>query len=166
MYIAIGKIIKVHGVQGYLRAIPYSGLPDRFLHLKTIYIDTGHEMRGFILEDVQVQDQTSLLRMKGIETRDAAAALLKKELWVPEEQQIDLPEDVYFIHDLIGLKVFDEEGEYLGELAEVLSNAGNDVYAVRKDGREILVPAVSEFVKEVNLQQKKMVVQLIDGMLE
>lgn len=166
MYIAIGKIIKAHGVQGYLRVIPYSGLPDRFLHLKMIYIETGHEMRGFILEDVQVQDQTSLLKLKGIETREAAVTFLKNELWVPEEQHIDLPEDVYFIHDLIGLKVFDGEGEYLGELAEVLSNAGNDVYLVRQNAREILIPAVSEFVKEVNLQQQKMVVQLIDGMLE
>lgn len=166
MYIAIGKIIKAHGVQGYLRAIPYSGLPDRFLHLKTVYIETGYEMRGFILDDVQVQDQTSLLKLKGIETREAAASLLRKELWVPEDQQIDLPEDVYFIHDLIGLKVYDGEGEYLGELAEVLSNAGNDVYVVRKDLREILIPAVSEFVKEVNLRQRKIVVQLIDGMLD
>ena len=163
MYIAIGTIVKVHGLQGYLRAIPYSGLPDRFLHLKTIYIESGHEIRGFILEDVQVQDQTSLLKLKGIETRETAATFLKKELWVPEEQRIDLPEDVYFIHDLIGLKVFDGEGEYL---AEVLSNAGNDIYVVRKDGQEILIPAVLEFVKEVNLRQQKMVVQLIDGMLE
>jgi 16S rRNA processing protein RimM len=166
MYIAIGKIIKVHGVQGYLRAIPYSGIPDRFLYLKTIYIGTSHEMRGFILEDVVVQEQTSLLKMKGIETREAAVTLLKKELWAPEEQQIDLPEGVYFIHDLIGLKVIDGEGEYLGELVEVLSNAGNDVYVVRKDEGDILIPAVSEFVQEVNLQQQKMVVQLIDGMLE
>lgn len=166
MYIAIGKIIKAHGVQGYLKAIPYSELPDRFLHLKTVYMETAAGMKGFLVDDVKMQNELSLLKLKGIETREAAASWLKKELWVPEDQQIDLPQDNYFVHDLIGLKVFDTEGKFLGELAEVLSNAGNDIYLVRNGRREILIPAVSRFVKEIDLFKKTMVVQLIEGMLE
>jgi 16S rRNA processing protein RimM len=166
MYIAVGKIIQVHGVQGHIKAIPYSGLPDRFTHLKTLYIKTVEEMRGFILEDVQVQNEVSLIKLKGIETREVAISFIKKDLWVPEEQQIELAEGEYFIHDLIGLKVFNTDGEYLGKLDEVLLNAGNEVYVVKENQREILIPAVSEFVKEINLRQKQMIVQLIEGMLE
>jgi 16S rRNA processing protein RimM len=166
MYIAVGKIIKVHGVQGHVKAIPYSGFPDRFTHLKTVYIDTEEGMCGFILEDVQLQNEVSLLKLRGIESRETAAALVKKDLWVPEEQQIELPEGEYFIHDLIGLAVFDTEGEYIGNLEEILLNAGNNVYVVRENQREVLIPAVPEFVKEINLQQKKVIVQLIEGMLE
>ena len=166
MYIAIGKIIKVHGVRGYVKAIAYSELPDRFLHLQTVYIETPGGMQGFLIEDIKLQSNISLLKLKGIETRDAAASLLQKDLRVPEEQQIELPEDNFFIHDLIGLQVSDTAGEYLGELAEVLSNAGNDVYLVRNESREILIPAVYRFVKEIDLLKKTMVVELIEGMLE
>lgn len=117
------------------------------------------------MEAVQVREQFSLLKFRGIDNREAAQALVKSELWVPEAKRTALPEDVYFIDDLLGLQVFDSEGEHLGELEEVLSNAGNDIYVVRKEGRELLIPAVSEFVKEVNLPQKKMLVRLIEGML-
>jgi 16S rRNA processing protein RimM len=166
MYIAVGKIIKVYGVQGHIKAIPYSGFPDRFTHLRMVYIEGGEGMCGFILEDVQVQNEVSLLKLRGIETRETAGTFVKKELWVPEEQQIELPEGEYFIHDLIGLEVFDTDGESVGKLEEVLLNAGNNVYVVREDQREILIPAVPEFIKLIDLQQKKMVVQLIEGMLE
>lgn len=165
MYIAVGKIVQTHGLKGYLKAIPYSGYPERFLHLETIHIENGEEMQGYIVEAVQVREQFSLLKFRGIDNREAAQALVKSELWVPEAKRTALPEDVYFIDDLLGLQVFDTGGEHLGELEEVLSNAGNDIYVVRKEGQELLIPAVSEFVKEVNLPQKKMLVRLIEGML-
>lgn len=165
MFIAVGKIVKTHGLKGYVKAIPYSGYPERFLHLQTIHVGNGEEMQGYIVEAVQVGEQFSLLKFRGIDTRETAQTLVKSELWVPEGKKTALPQGVYFIDDLLGLQVFDSEGEHLGELGEVLSNAGNDVYVVRKEGREVLIPAVSQFVKEVNLPQKKMVVQLIEGML-
>ena len=166
MYIAIGKIIQTHGIQGYLKVIAYSGYPDRFLKLKTAYIEIDREMRGFIIDDIKPQNQASLIKFRGIDNREAARFLVKNELWVPEDQKIDLPEDTYFIHDLIGLSVFDTTQQYLGELQDVFQNAGNDIYSVWNDDREILIPAVSEFVKEINLQEKKIIVQLIEGMAD
>lgn len=165
MYIAVGKIVQTHGLKGYLKAIPYSGYPERFVHLKAIHVGTGEEMHGYIVEAVQVREGFSLLKLQGIDNREAARTLVKNELWVPEEKKIELPDDVYFIDDLLGLQVFDGGGVYLGELEVVLSNAGNDIYVVRNEEREVLIPAVSRFIKEVNLPQKKMVVQLIEGML-
>lgn len=166
MYISIGKVAQTYGIQGYLKVMSFSGVPDRFLKLKTIYMEIDQEMRGFIVEDAKLQHMATLLKLRGVDTREAARFLVKKELWVPEDQMIDLPEDTFFVHDLVGLKVFDTAQQYLGELQEVMQNTGNDIYVVREDDREILVPAVSEFVKEINLQEGKMVVQLIEGMAD
>ncbi len=166
MFIAIGKIVQTHGLKGYIKVVAYSGEPDRFFNLKTIYMEVDQEMCGFIIEDIQPLNQASLMKLRGVDTREAAKFLVKNEVWVPEDQKIELPEDTYFIHDLIGLSVFDTTQQYLGELQEVFQNAGNDIYSVRQDDREILIPAVSEFVKEINLREKKMVVQLIEGMVD
>ncbi|NIW80827.1 MAG: 16S rRNA processing protein RimM [Calditrichae bacterium] len=166
MYIAIGKITRTHGTAGYMEAIPYSDLPERFQKLKTLYIENEFGMQGFIVEDVQISPRKSLLKFKGLDEREAVRFLAGKEIWVPEVQKIDLPDDTYFIHDLIGLKVFDIHGHYIGRLEEVFSNAGNDIYRVKVEDKEVLLPAVSQFIKKINLKEKKMIVELIEGMLE
>ena len=99
MYIAIGKIIQTHGIQGYLKVIAYSGYPDRFLKLKTAYIEIDREMRGFIIDDIKSQNQATLIKFRGIDNREAARFLVKNELWVPEDQKIDLPEDNQYAND-------------------------------------------------------------------
>lgn len=166
MFIAIGKISQPHGTKGYLKAFPYSEIPDRFLGVKIIYMETELGMQGFIVEDIQVRGRFSLLKFKHFETRDAVKKFSGKELFLPEEQRIEMPEGDYFVHDLIGLQVFDVQGNLLGTLEEVWINTGNDVYVVRRNGDEILIPAVSEFVKEVNVTTGRMVVHLIEGMRE
>ncbi len=166
MFIAIGKISQPHGTRGYLKAFPYSEIPDRFRGIKTVYIETELGMQGLIVEDVQLRDRFSLVKFKHYETRDAAKKLAGKELFLPEDQRIEIPEGDYFVHDLIGLHVFDVQGNLLGTLEEVWKNTGNDIYVVRRNGDEILIPAVSEFVKAVDVTTGRMVVQLIEGMRE
>jgi 16S rRNA processing protein RimM len=80
------------------------------------------------------------------------------------EEKIELPENNYFIHDLIGLKVFDIDENYLGVIENVLQMGANDVYQIIQEDNEILIPAVSEFVKDISLKEKKMIVKLIEGM--
>lgn len=164
MYIAIGKIIQLHGIRGYVKAVAYSGVTERFLALKTLYVELDDGTRGLILEDILLQQNSTLLKFKNIDSREEAAPFVGKDLLVPQEQKIDLPEDVYFIHDLIGLQVFDIEGNYLGVLQDVFVMAGNDVYQVKRGGEEILIPAVSEFVKEITLTERKMIVKTIEGL--
>ena len=166
MYITIGRIIQTHGTGGYVKAVPYSGIPERFIELKTVYIDSDEGIQGFIIEDVQLQNGASLLKLRGVETREAARVFLKKELLVPEEQKISLPANSYFIHELIGCAVFDIHGQYIGQLEEVLVHAGSDIYVVRREDQETLIPAVSEFVKEIRPDEKKILVALIEGMAD
>ena len=166
MYIAIGRVLQTHGVQGYVKATAYSGIPERFLRLKTVYVETDEGYRGLVVEGVQLRGSTILLKLKGITTRESAQPLIQKELFVPESEKIDLPENTYFIHDLIGLRVFDMAGRYLGTVEEVWTQGAHDVYVVRQGGREILIPAVSRFVKRVDLKGQKILVELIEGMIE
>jgi 16S rRNA processing protein RimM len=166
MFIAIGKIIKLHGINGYVKVVSYSGILERFLKLTSIYMEIEGETRGFIPEDVVLDDSSANIKFKNINSREEAAPLVRKELLVPYEERVKLPADIFFIHDLIGLQVFDINGNYLGPLKDVFQMGGNDVYRVNDGKREILIPAVSEFVKEISLTEKKITVQLIEGMVE
>lgn len=165
MYIAIGNIIGTFGTRGYLKVKSYAGIPRRFLKLKTVYIEFGKGEKGFIIEEVSVRGEIAILKLRGIDNPEAAKKLIKKQLLIPYDQKIELPEDTFFIHDLIGLKVFDTKGNFLGVLSDVLRMGGNDVYQVLLDGREILIPAVSEFIKKISPVEGKMIVQLIEGMV-
>ena len=166
MFIAIGKIIKLHGISGYVKVVSYSRILERFLKLKSIYMEIEGETRGFIIDNVILEDSSANIKFNNINSREEAAPLIRKELLVPFEERIKLPPEIFFIHDLIGLQVFDINGNYLGLLEDVFQMGGNDVYRVNDGKRETLIPAVSEFVKEISLPEKKMTVELIEGMVE
>lgn len=166
MYIAIGKIVKTHGTQGFLKAVAYSENPERFQNLKVVYLEQEEGVRGYIVEAVETGRDFVLLKLRGINSREQAKKLVRMELLLPENQKINPPDDTYFIHDLIGLSVFDIHDNYLGKIVEVYQGAGNDVYEVRGERKKILIPAVSEFVKQVDLENKKVIVKLIEGMVE
>lgn len=164
MFIAIGKIIQPHGLNGYLKAIAYSGILERFLELKTLYIETEDETKGLILEDVILQDNYALIKFKNINNREEAASLVQKDLFIPYEDRLKLPEDNFFIHDLIGLQVFDIDGNYLGIIENVMQVGANDIYQINHGDHEILIPAATEFVKKISLKDKKIIVKLIEGL--
>lgn len=165
-YIAIGKVTQPHGLQGYVKVVSYARIPERFLELKTVYIDTETGLQGLIIEEVVIGDRITMLKFRGVDSREAARFLAQAELWVPDEQSIALSEGTYFIHDLVGLNVFDTEETFLGNLSEVWQGAGNDIYVITRGKREVLIPAVSDFILNIDLNEKKMTVQLIEGMIE
>ncbi len=166
MYVAIGRILKTTGVEGTLKAAAYSGFPERFLHLKSLYIQTEEGSRGFVVASAVVQGDVAVLKLKQVKTREAARELVGKEIFVPEAQRIEPPEGFYFLDEVIGVTVFDTSGEKIGRVTDVISHAANEVFVVREGEREVLIPAVRQFVKELNIPEGKMVVELIDGMLE
>jgi 16S rRNA processing protein RimM len=104
------------------------------------------------------------LKFKDIENREEARELVGKELYLPESKKVELPEDYFFIHDLLGLDVFDEDGNYYGLLDEVMKMGENEIYIVKNKDKEILVPANEEFVKKVDITGRKMIVRLWEGM--
>ncbi len=166
MYIAIGRIVGTSGVEGIIKATAYSGIPERFLQLKSLYVFSDEGYRGYVVKSAVVKQGQVLLQLKGITTREAAKALVGKEIFVPEDQRIEPPEGYYFLDDIVGLTVFDTAGNKIGKVTDVIAHAANEVYVVREGDREVLIPAVRQFVKEINIPEGRMVVELIEGMLE
>ncbi|GAB4368147.1 MAG: hypothetical protein Kow0042_09190 [Calditrichia bacterium] len=142
----------------------FSEVPNRFAQVKVVYWETPRGMEGRVVTGVKDCEPHVLLKLLDIDNRETAKGVVGKTLWLPEEEIVQLPEDTYFIHDLIGLEVFDIEGNYLGQLTDVIQMSGNDVYVVHHENRERLIPAVAEFVKMVDVSQRKMVVKLWEGM--
>jgi len=163
-YISVGKIVRAHGIDGWLVVQVYSGLSDRFDNVKVIYFSGSAGIEGKILSGVQLKGNLLMIRLKGVKNREEAKAFIGKEILLPETQRIELPENTYFIDDLIGIEVIDVDGNFIGILQEVLEMGGNDLYVVRKSEKETLIPAVSEFIKEVDISARKMVVRLWEGM--
>jgi 16S rRNA processing protein RimM len=137
---------------------------NRLDKVKVLYFEDPAGIQGHLLTGVYTQGGKIKIRLKGIQNKEEVKNFIGKEFFLPESQKILLPKDCYFIDDLIGLEVFDQHAEFRGILSEVLEMGGNDVYVVQEKNKEILIPAVREFIKKVDLKNRKMLVSLWDGM--
>lgn len=163
----IGQIVNTNGIKGVVKVIPYTDDLKRFEALKTIYIEKDKTLQEFSIEEVKYSKQSVLLKLQGIDTIEQAQLYRNCYLKIKREDARQLPQDTYFIVDLIGIKVFTDEGKFLGELQDVFPTGSNDVYVVKQNnGKQILLPAIGEVVKEVDLTNRKMIVHLLPGLQE
>ena len=163
----VGVIASTHGVHGEVRIFPTTDDVRRFKKLKEVILDTGKENRILEIESVKFFKQFAILKFRGIDTIDEAEKYRRKSLYVTRENAVRLQKDEYFIADLIGLQAESDEGEDLGELSDVLQTGANDVYVLSKEGTDdILLPAIRECVKEVDLENGKIIVHLLPGLRE
>lgn len=163
-YISIGRILRVHGTEGWVRVEMYSEIPNRLEGIRVVFLEAPGEPEGKIIKEIQYDNRGVLLRFKDVTTREEAKQIVGREILLPESQKVKLPRDTYFVHDLLNMDVVDEQGQPLGRIAEVLHMSGNDVYVVRNGEREVLIPAVGEFVRQVDVKKRKMVVRLWEDM--
>jgi 16S rRNA processing protein RimM len=166
-YFQIGIIVKSQGIKGELRVLPTTDEPSRFELLSEVTVSTPHKDTVYAIESVRHQKNLLMLKLKGIDDRNAAEALKHARLLIPPELALPLDENEFFIRDLIGIRVFtDNDGEPLGILTQVLSTGANDVYVVTiPDGKEILLPAIKDCILSVSVSEKKMLVHVLDGLL-
>ncbi|MDD6056824.1 MAG: ribosome maturation factor RimM [Clostridiales bacterium] len=163
----VGIITSMHGVRGEVKVFPTTDDLARFKELQSVILDMGKEKKHLEIEGVKFFKNMVILKFKGIDNRNDAEQYRKKSLYVTRENAVKLKEDEYFIADLIGLSVLSDEGEDLGELVEVLQTGANDVYVLHKEGSsDILLPAIKDCVREVDLQGGRMVVHLLAGLRE
>lgn len=156
--IAIGKAVAPHGVRGDVRVIPLTDFPDRFRTMKKVQLEDG---RALDIESVKYHNQFVHLKFRGIDDRDAAQALKGKLLMVGRADLVKLPEGQYYIFDIVGLKVYDEAGAYLGTVTDVLPTGANDVYIAEREGNKpLLIPAIKDVVKEIDIPGGKMTVRM------
>ena len=153
-FLTIGEITKPHGVRGEVKVFPLTDDPKRFLDLKKVLID-GKEVRVI---EASVGGGRAILKLQGIDTLDQAETLRKKTLVVPRDEAVDLEEDAYFIEDLKDCQVYDTDGKLLGQISDVIATGSNDVYWI-KSPKELLIPALKEIVKEVNIMEEKVIIR-------
>ena len=165
-YFEVGQIVNTNGLKGLLKINPFTDDITRFERLKTIFIEHKKELLEFEIESVRYQKKQVLLKLKGIDTIEEAEKYREDYLKINRNKEEKLPEDTYYIVDLIGLDIYTEDGELLGKLDDIFSTGSNDVYVVKNsEGKQILLPAISDVIKNIDLEQKKIVVNLIEGLL-
>ncbi|RJX17596.1 MAG: 16S rRNA processing protein RimM [Ammonifex sp.] len=166
LFITIGEIVAPHGYRGAVRVLPLTDFPQRFLTMATATVNNGKKKETYTIERADRHKQFILLKFNEIKDLDAAERLRGAFIEVPREEVVPLPPGRYYIFDVIGLKVWSEDGTYLGELNDVFQTGANDVYSIlTADGKEILIPALKEVVKMIDIPGGRMVVKLPEGLL-
>lgn len=165
-YTIIGKIINTHGIKGEVKVFPLTTSIDRFDHLKTAYI--GEKKLKVELEKVKYHKNLAILKFKEYNDINEILSLKDNFIYVDEEGIVVLPENHFFIYDLLESQVFDLESNLIGTIVDVIQGPSNDVYVVKSIGKDkdYLIPAVKQFIINVNVADKKVIVNPIEGMIE
>ncbi|MCR5481664.1 MAG: ribosome maturation factor RimM [Clostridia bacterium] len=147
--IKIGQIVNAVALRGEVKVYNYSE-PQRFEELEEIRV--GNEVKK--IEKVRYQNNMVILKLEGVDDRNAAEALKGKDIFIGQEDLRELPDDTYYIKDLIGLDVIDEGGNIIGKMKDVIQNSAQDLYEIEKtSGGTFLVPAVAKYVGKVDLEK-------------
>lgn len=163
----VGVITSTHGVRGEVKVYPTTDDPKRFKRLKEVILDTGKEELILEIEGVKFFKQFVILKFKGFDNINDIEKYRQKSLYVTRENAVRLRKDEYFIADLMGLTVIDEEDKEIGVLKDVMETGANDVYEITmNDGRELLLPAIKQCVLEVNVEEGFIKVHILDGLLD
>ncbi len=163
----VGAITQPHGIHGEVKVFPTTNDVKRFKKLKEVILDTGREQKVLEIEGVKFFKQYAILKFKGYDNINDIEKYKGKPLLVTRENAVKLGRDEYFIADLIGIEVYDEDEKYLGVLQKVIETGANDVYEVKfEDGREVLFPAIRQCILDVDMENRKMKVHIMDGLLD
>ena len=166
-YFEIGQIVNTNGLKGLLKVKPFTDDITRFEDLDTIYIDINNKLVEFTIEDVKYIKNMVLLKLKGIDTIEQAEEYRNYFIKINRKDAEDLPEDTYYIVDLIDCEVYSDENIFLGKVADVLQTGSNDVYVVKQEqGKDILLPAIADVVKDIDIANKKIIVHLLKGLID
>ena len=166
-FLQIGVISSTHGIKGEVKVFPTTDDVNRFKKLKEVYLDTGKEKLTLHPESVKFFKQFVILKFKEYNNINEIEQYRNKSLLVDRQNAVKLRKDEYFIADLIGLKVVTDEDSALGVLKDVLQTGANDVYIVEtEDGKEVLLPAIKECVLNVDIEGGKVLVHVMDGLLD
>lgn len=165
-FIEVGKIKGPHGLKGEVEVVNLTDDPGRFRPEARIFASIEEKKKSLVVERSRQATKGLLIKFRGIETRSQAEELDKALLEIPVSEAAALPRNTYWRHDIIGLKVYTSQGEFLGTISGIIETGSNDVYVVQTDSEEVLIPAIKDVIKEVDLAGKKMTIEPLPGLLE
>lgn len=163
---AIGQVVALFGVRGELKVRLLTDIPDRFQQLEAVNVGSDH--RRYLIEHVRPhKGEMIVLKLAGIDDANAAEALRRQDLCIPLSHLAKLPPDIYYQHDIIGLHVITLDGRELGPIVEIIETGSNDVYAIKgQDGKQVLIPAIKDVIKQIDLIRQTMYIDPLPGLLE
>lgn len=160
----VGWIVKPHGIRGEVAVELLTGFPGRFAPIERVYLNEDNP-RPVRVEGVRFHKGRALLKLEGYDDRTAVEVLRGEMVLVPVEEAMPLGPDEYYQEDLIGLEVWTADGERLGEVVDILETGANDVFVVHGERGEILLPAIGDVVQLIDLEENRMIVKLLEGLI-
>lgn len=164
-FLETGKIVGTHGIRGELRVQPWADEPDFLLRFQTLYLDAGGQ-KPLTITASRVHGKLVLIKIKGVDCIEEAEKLRNRIIFM-NRSDAGLTDDHYFIQDLIGCAVYhSENGEFLGEICDVSQTGANDVWHIRKDNKEYLIPAIAQVVQTVDPVAGKITIIPLKGIFD
>ena len=165
-FLRVGVITTTHGVKGEVKVFPTTDDPMRFKKLKEVWVENPKGKSCRKVESVKFFKQFVILKLEGIDDINEAEKFRNFYLKISRQDAAPLSENSYYIVDLIGCEVVTEEGENLGIVDDVFPTGSNDVYVVKNElGKQILLPAIADVIKKVDIQNKQITVNLLEGLI-
>lgn len=161
-YIEIGKIVNTHGLKGHVKVEPWCDGIETFEYLKRVFINN----KEYNVESVKSQKNLFLLKLAELNKVEEAELLKGKIINAQEDEMLPLPEGVYYIKDIIGLSVYEGE-KFIGEITDWIETGSNNVYVIKRSkGKDVLIPAIDSVIKEIDIENKRMSVNMLEGLME
>ncbi len=165
-YFEIGQIVNHFGIKGMVKVNPFTDDISKFENLKSVLVEKNGKLVDIQIEEVKYSKNQVLLKLKGIDTVEEAEKYRGCYIKIARKDTKKLPKDTYFIADLIGLTVYTDENILLGKVEDIYNSGANDIYVIKSDdGKQILLPAIKEVIKQIDLEQEKIMVHLIKGLI-
>ena len=165
-FFEIGQIVNTFGIKGFVKVKPFTDDLERFLELNSVLVEKNKKLQEMKIQEVKFHKELVLIKFKEIEDMNMTEKLRGCYIKIKRENARKLPENTYFIADLIGMKVFDEENNQLGRVDDIYNNKVHDVYVIKDDlGKQILLPSTKEVIKDIDIENDKIIVHLIDGLI-
>ena len=165
-YLEIGQIVNTFGIKGMVKVKPFTDNIERFNNLEKIYIKNRSGQTEYKIQEVKYHKNMVLIKFEGIENPEQADLLRNSYLIVDRETEEPLEPGRYYIVDMIGLDVFTDDNEYLGKLEDIYNTGSNDIYVVKNElGKQVLLPAIEDVIKNIDMDNKKVIVHLIPGLV-
>ena len=163
-FLEAGKIVTTHGIRGEVKVMPYTDTPELLCEFDRLFIGKNRDEINVIR--ARVFKNTVIMKLEGIDTPEDAEKLRNKLLYMHRDD-LELDDDTYFIQDLIGLEVSDaDSGKVYGKIADVMQTGANDVYVIKGDDREYLVPAIADVVVSTDVDGGTMTIRPLEGLFD
>jgi len=161
----IGKIVNTHGLRGEVKVVPWTDYPEDFENIKNVTVKLRREEISLTIRNIKYQKNNIIVAFKEFNTIEEAEKLKNAVMYATREELGELPEGVYYVADLIGMTVVDDEKNNVGKISDVIKTGSNDVYIVKREGkRDLLLPVIDDVVLDVNTDDRIVTVHIMEGL--